>query len=79
VLTLFKQLIAGDSWIISFPVLDRSPLLAPVLIFIVVSITLGVLNLILTVVVERAAEASREISKKQLVKNQQNGGDSKIC
>jgi len=57
VLTLFKQLIAGDSWIISFPLLDKSPALAPLLIFVVVTVTLGVLNLILTVIVERAAEA----------------------
>jgi len=57
VLTLFKQLIAQDSWIISFPVVKEAPWLAPIMVFVVVTVTLGVLNLILTVIVERAADA----------------------
>jgi len=57
VLTLFKQLIAGDSWIISFKLIDKEPWIAVLMIAIVVTISLGFMNLVLTVIVERAAEA----------------------
>jgi len=57
VLTLFKQLIAGDAWIMSFPVIDQKPWVAFFMFFIIISTVVGVMNLILTVIVERAAEA----------------------
>jgi len=57
VLTLFQQLVAGDSWLISPYLIDGNAWIAPIMIFIVVTITLGIMNLILTVIVERAAEA----------------------
>jgi len=60
VITLFKTLIAGDSWIVGMPLIKPTPWLAPLLIFIVVSITLGIVNLILTVIVERAADARQK-------------------
>jgi len=55
--TLFGQLIAGDSWIISFQLFGKRWWIAPMMITMVVTIILGILNLILTVIVERAAEA----------------------
>jgi len=57
VMTLFRALIAGDSWIVSLKLLGGSPWLAPIMIFVVITITLGMMNLILTVIVERAADA----------------------
>jgi len=57
VLTLFKQIIAGDSWIISFPLIEKRWWIALIMIFMVVTTGMGVMNLILTVIVERAAEA----------------------
>jgi len=57
VLTLFKQLIAGDSWLISFPLFNEEPLSVIIMVAIVVTIMLGVINLILSVIIERAAEA----------------------
>jgi len=57
VMTLFKALIAGDSWIVSMQLLEGRPFLAPIMIFVVITITLGMMNLILTVIVERATDA----------------------
>jgi len=57
VVSLFKTLIAGDSWIVGMPLIKPTPWLAPLMIFVVISITLGIMNLILTVIVERAADA----------------------
>jgi len=56
-MTLFKQLIAGDVWLISFPLMDRLPWTAAFFIVLVGTVMLGIVNLILTVIVERAAEA----------------------
>jgi len=68
-LTLFKQLIAGDAWVMSFTLFEADPLMAPIMIFIVVSISLGIVNLILAVVVECAAMArERDIQDKARMK-----------
>jgi len=56
-LTLFREIIAGGSWIISTPVIKQSPSVGIVLVTVVVVISLGTMNLILAVIVERAAEA----------------------
>jgi len=56
-LTLFKELIAGDAWIVSFPLFEKNAAIAPLMVLIVVTITLGIMNLILTVIVECAASA----------------------
>ena len=57
-LTLFQQVVAGDSWgAISVPVIEKAWYTAPILMAIVITVSLGVMNLILAVIVERATEA----------------------
>ncbi|CAK9115483.1 Sodium channel protein type 4 subunit alpha A (Voltage-gated sodium channel subunit alpha Nav1.4a) [Durusdinium trenchii] len=57
-LTLFQQIVAGDNWgQISIPVVEEEPLTAILLFSMLITISLGMLNLILAVIVERAAEA----------------------
>lgn len=57
-LTLFSQIVAGDQWSsISVPLAEFHPWTAPVMFFMMTTISLGVMNLILAVIVEKAAEA----------------------
>jgi len=56
-LTLFREIIAGGSWIISYRVVEERPLVGILLVMVVVVVSLGTMNLILAVIVERAAEA----------------------
>jgi len=57
-LTLFQQIVAGDSWgEISVPLILERPWTALILISIMLTVSLGLMNLILAVIVERAAEA----------------------
>jgi len=83
-ITLFKQVIAGDSWIISYPLIESQPGVAFVMMVIVVTVSLGMINLILTVIVERAAEA-RERDVAENVKQKQKAQETvkhellKIC
>jgi len=65
VMTLFQQLIAGDSWIMSFPLVQHSIWIPFLMIIIVSTVALGAMNLILTVVVERAAEAREQDTHEQ--------------
>jgi len=57
VLTLFKELIAGGSWVMSLSLWDKSPGAILLMIVTTVTVTLGFMNLVLTVIVEQAAEA----------------------
>eukprot|EP00928_Gymnodinium_smaydae_P078401 TRINITY_DN6230_c0_g2_i1.p1 TRINITY_DN6230_c0_g2~~TRINITY_DN6230_c0_g2_i1.p1 ORF type:complete len:717 (+),score=83.72 TRINITY_DN6230_c0_g2_i1:49-2199(+) len=67
-LTLFQQIVAGDSWgLTSVPLIERNSLFFILLVLIVVSVSLGVMNLILAVIVESAAEA-READIAQKIK-----------
>jgi len=83
-ITLFKQVIAGDSWIVSYPLIEREPYMAFIIMTVVVTVSLGMINLILTVIVERAAEA-REKDIAENVKQKQMAQDGlkqdllKIC
>lgn len=57
-LTFFQQIVAGDSWgTISVPLIEKAPWTGPILFLVIISISLGVMNLILAVIVERATEA----------------------
>jgi len=72
VLTLFQQIITGDSWgLVSIPVIEASGIavwyVVPILVGIVVSVSLGVMNLILAVIVQSATEA-REMDVEQRTK-----------
>ncbi|CAK9115479.1 unnamed protein product [Durusdinium trenchii] len=67
-LTLFQQIVAGDNWgQISIPVVEEEPLTAILLFSMLITISLGMLNLILAVIVERAAEA-RENDHEEMLK-----------
>jgi len=67
-LTLFQQNVAGDSWgLISIPVILEAPWAALLLCGILITVSLGIMNLILAVIVERAAEA-RERNVEQRLK-----------
>jgi len=59
-LTLFREVIAGGSFIISFELAQASPVAVTVLCIMVITIALGAVNMILTVIVERAAEAREQ-------------------
>eukprot|EP00931_Biecheleriopsis_adriatica_P101671 TRINITY_DN76762_c0_g1_i1.p1 TRINITY_DN76762_c0_g1~~TRINITY_DN76762_c0_g1_i1.p1 ORF type:complete len:635 (+),score=74.16 TRINITY_DN76762_c0_g1_i1:61-1965(+) len=73
-LTLFQSVVAGDSWgLISVRVIEKEPWTAFILVAIVVTISLGIMNLILAVIVERAAEAREkdvETKRKNKLKTQ---------
>jgi len=63
-LTFMQTIVAGDSWgQLALPIIEESPLTAIVLIGAFVTVHLGVLNLILTVIVNAAHEA-RESDEK---------------
>mmetsp|Transcript_19798 Transcript_19798/g.46198 ORF Transcript_19798/g.46198 Transcript_19798/m.46198 type:complete len:650 (-) Transcript_19798:195-2144(-) len=71
-LTLFQQIVAGDSWgTISIPVIEAAPFTAPLFFAIMMTVSLGVMNLILAVIVERAAEARSNDQERKLKKMQQ--------
>lgn len=71
-LTLFSQIVAGDGWgTLSLPLAEAHPWLSVILFAIIISISLGVMNLILAVIVEKAAEArqndlDRKLAQKDL-------------
>ncbi|CAE7811757.1 CAC [Symbiodinium sp. CCMP2592] len=57
-LTIFQQVVAGDSWgETSLPLVEAEPLTILILFPIMMTISLGAMNLILAVIVERATEA----------------------
>jgi len=64
-MTLYRELVMGGTWITSFTLMEKDP--AAILLIIVTSstITLGILNLILTVIVEQAATARENDSKEE--------------
>jgi hypothetical protein len=70
-LTFFQQLIAGDSWgAVTIPVIEQNPTTAIFFITVHVSIAIGVMNLLLAVIVDRA-NAARAEDKKALLREEQ--------
>lgn len=60
-LSFVQSVVAGDSWgEVALPVMERQPWTALIFLAVLVSIQLGLLNLILTVIVDRAAQARQE-------------------
>ncbi|CAK9041019.1 unnamed protein product [Durusdinium trenchii] len=71
-LTIFSQIVAGDQWgAISLPMAEHSPWTAPVIFVMMTTISLGVMNLILAVIVEKAAEAREKDSARKKEKKDQ--------
>jgi len=69
-LTFMQQIIAGDSWgKLSVPIIEESPQTAIILVTALVMINLGVLNLILTVIVNAAHEARANDKRLQAEEN----------
>jgi len=66
-LTLFSQLVAQDSWSqLSLPLAEKAPWTTPLLFIILMTVSLGVMNLILAVVVEKAAEARENDQERKM-------------
>jgi len=60
-LTFFQSIVAGDSWgLVSIPIIERRPWTAFIFFGVLASVQLGVMNLILTVIVDRANDARKE-------------------
>ncbi|CAE7741573.1 prodh, partial [Symbiodinium sp. CCMP2456] len=71
-LTLFQQIVAGDSWgLVSIPLIKEFPEMAIILFMIMMTVSLGVMNLILAVIVERASEARANDQERKLKKKEQ--------
>merc|ERR1719253_1158129 len=67
-LTLFQSLIAGDSWgLVTIPVIERRPWTAVYFAGVHVTISIGLMNLLLAVIVDRA-NAARQGDLASLVK-----------
>lgn len=57
-LTFFQQIIAGDSWgQVSVVMIENYPATAILLVLVVLSVDLGLMNLVVTVIVDKAQEA----------------------
>jgi len=70
ILTLFQQIVAGDSWgMINIPVIEKSPYLGLLLPGAQLLIAMGIMNLILAVVVDRSVEA-REQNKAKMAEEE---------
>lgn len=60
-MTLFSQIVAGDAWgDMSLPLLETQPWTSVILFAIMMTISLGVMNLILAVIVEKATQARQD-------------------
>ncbi|CAK9048445.1 unnamed protein product [Durusdinium trenchii] len=70
-LTFLQQIVAGDSWgQATIPIIEKYPYTAPYFILVFVTIDLGLLNLILSVIVDKAHQAQQEDIKFQLTQRQ---------
>jgi len=71
-LTFVQQILAGDNWgRLSVPLIEEEPGLAIILLSALVVINLGLLNLILTVIVNAASEARKNDKRLQADENSQ--------
>eukprot|EP00439_Symbiodinium_sp_Y106_P047516 s3195_g6.t1 len=78
VLTFAQQIVAGDSWgRVTIPIMEEYPWTAPYFIMVFVTIDLGLLNLILSVIVDKAHQAHQEDVKFQMAKRQKEFDNSK--
>lgn len=71
-LTFFQQLITGDSWgQVTIPVIEQNPWTVIFFVTVQVSISIGLMNLLLAVIVDRANEARHEDIKAELREEQE--------
>jgi len=60
-LTFFQTIVAGDSWgQLALPIIEKQPLASCIFIGVLISVQLGLMNLILAVIVDRATDARLE-------------------
>lgn len=60
-LTFFQTIIAGDSWgLVNVTMIEYYPWTALILVTVILSINLGLMNLVVTVIVDKAQEAREE-------------------
>ena len=84
-ITFFQQIVAGDSWgTISVPLLEAKPWTGIILFLVFVTVSLGLMNLILAVIVERASEArdndhDQKVKKKQEERSKSMFDLAKVC
>lgn len=70
-LTFSQQIVAGDSWgQVTIPIMEEYPETVPYFILVFITIDLGLLNLILSVIVDKAHQAQQEDIKFQLTQRQ---------
>jgi len=66
-LTFIQQIIAGDSWgLTSLPLMEKHPWTSMIFLSVLVSVHLGLMNLVTAVIVDRAWEARQEDTQRQL-------------
>merc|ERR1712137_909829 len=59
-LTIFQQIVCGDSWgLVTIQVIEYSPLTMLIYIPCFISVAMCFMNLVLTVIVDRATEAQK--------------------
>eukprot|EP00931_Biecheleriopsis_adriatica_P052290 TRINITY_DN30406_c0_g2_i1.p1 TRINITY_DN30406_c0_g2~~TRINITY_DN30406_c0_g2_i1.p1 ORF type:complete len:651 (+),score=123.65 TRINITY_DN30406_c0_g2_i1:158-2110(+) len=59
--TFIQQLVAGDSWgLVTIPMLERFPSTAPLFMAILLTVEVGLMNLILSVVVDTASDVHQQ-------------------
>mmetsp|Transcript_72348 Transcript_72348/g.194912 ORF Transcript_72348/g.194912 Transcript_72348/m.194912 type:complete len:442 (-) Transcript_72348:312-1637(-) len=79
VLTLYQNIVAGDSWgLINVPLIEEEPWTALFLVTATVSVSLGLTNLILAVIVERANEARDKDLEQKLKGKEQDQEQHKL-
>ncbi|CAJ1419444.1 unnamed protein product [Effrenium voratum] len=70
-LTFSQQIVAGDSWgQVTIPIMESNPETVPYFMVVFITIDLGLLNLILSVIVDKAHQAQQEDIKFQLTQRQ---------
>jgi len=84
-LTFIQQIVAGDSWgLVTVPIVEAYPVTIVFFLSVFVSVGLAILNLILAVIVDKAADAKQdslriEMEKKKKARHQAHETLRQIC
>lgn len=77
-ITFIQQIVAGDSWgAVTIPIMERHPETALFFLSVLVSTALGLLNLIVMVIVDKAAQVHDEDKQKELTQKMLHFEDTK--